>query len=179
MNLLVVNITSSPLYSWSGFNPAYPFLQVWVTLHLLFWNSATFPPPDPGICINISNTKLAKTISSKVFTRLADQASRNMELKYFVNAECLGLESLDGICRYQVINQMFQGLLYAVCASIYWRGLPTRYLFRSKSSKVVQLALVRLTWSMPEDKPLHHLGLFLGIGEAEVMVFIHHVDKIE
>lgn len=32
---------------------------------------------------------------------------------------------------------------------------------------------------MPEDKPLHHLGLLLAVGKAEVMIFIHRLDKIE
>lgn len=32
---------------------------------------------------------------------------------------------------------------------------------------------------MPEDNPLHHLGLLLGVGKAEVMVFIYCLDKIE
>ena len=43
---------------------------------------------------------------------------------------------------------------------------------------MISLALVRLTRSMPEDKPLHHLGLLLAIRKAEVMIFIHHLDKI-
>lgn len=32
---------------------------------------------------------------------------------------------------------------------------------------------------MPEDKPLHHLGLLFGVGKAEVMVLVYRLDKIE
>lgn len=59
------------------------------------------------------------------------------------------------------------------------KGPHTRDLDWSQSSKVIKLALARLTRSMPEEKPLNQLRLFLGIGEAEVMVLIHRIKEIQ
>lgn len=177
MNFFVVPITDSPLYSWSGPNSVYPFLQVWIAPHLLFRDFATFPRPDPRVNINIGDTELPRAISSKIISEFAGQVPGKVELKYVINPERLGLESLNRVCRCHLISDILCSTLYV---PIQYRGGPlTRYLFRSKSSKVVQLALVWLARSMPEDKPLHHLRLFLGVGKAELMIFVHRLHKIE
>ena len=177
MNFLVVDITSSPLYSWSGPNSVYPFPQVWIALHLLFADFAAFPRPDPRVSIYISNTELSKAIPSKIFSGLAGQAPGKVELKYVVNSECLGLESFNRICGCFLINKI-------LCSTIslpsqHRKGLLTRNLFRSKSSKVIQLTLVRLTRSMPKDEPLRHLRPFFAVGKAEVVIFVNRLHEIE
>ena len=64
------------------------------TLYSLLKYSATFSTPEPGIYINISNPKLAKDISSKVFIRLA---TGKMKLMYVGDSDCLVTKFLSSV----------------------------------------------------------------------------------